>query len=136
VEKEGIVGALDLPIFPNQIFPTKLYIIIPNKQTLTPGLDTYPNPNPSLSPNPSPSSCISQEMTVHEMPVQYLTVQLVSVQEDTWQYAKCCWSRIWRSRKCLDIRFSIDLRRIESQEWSQHANWSDQLQTHPNNSTV
>jgi len=63
------------------------------------------------------------------MPVQYLKVQ-----EDTWQSKKYCWSTIWRSRKCLDIRFAIDL------EWSgvqliQKANWSDQRQTHPNNLT-
>jgi len=43
-EVEGIVGALDLLIFPNSN-PTKLYIKIPTKQMLTPGLDTYPNPN-------------------------------------------------------------------------------------------
>jgi len=75
---------LDLLIF-SKCNPTKLYILIPTKQTLTQGLDTNPNPhqtnlNPSLSPNPSPSSYISQEMTVHEIPLKYLMVQ-----EDTWQ---------------------------------------------------
>jgi len=54
-------------------------------------------------------------MTVYEMPVQYLTVQEVSVQDDTWQSTTFCWSRIWQLRKCLDIRFAIDLQGFESQ---------------------
>jgi len=44
------------------------------------------------------------------------------VQADTWQSKQFC----WRSRKCRDIRFAVDL-----QEWSstiQHANLSDQRQ--------
>jgi len=50
---------------------------------------------------------------VHEMPGQYLMVKA-----DTWQSKKFCRSKIWRSRKCLDIRFAMDLRRFESQERS------------------
>jgi len=42
-EIEGIVGALDLPIFQNSN-PTGYYILIQTKRTLTPGLDTYHNP--------------------------------------------------------------------------------------------
>jgi len=49
---------------------------------------------------------------VHEISVQYLTVQA-----DTWQCKQFCWSKIWRSRKC-HIRFAMDLRQFESQEWS------------------
>jgi len=95
---------------------TKYYNLIPTKQTLALTLTLTPtqtNPHPSLSPNPSPSFCICQGMKVHEMPVQYLTVQ-----EDTWHITQFCWSKIWRPRKSLVIRFAIDLQQFESQVWS------------------
>jgi len=67
---------------------------------------------------------------VHEMPVQYLTVHA-----DTWQCKQFCWSKIWRSRKCLDIRFAMDYSDSNLRsgvQLIQYANWSDQRQTHPN----
>jgi len=49
------------------------------------------------------------------MLVQYMTVHEVSVQEDTWQSTQFCWSRIWRSRKFIVIRFDKDLQQFKSQ---------------------
>jgi len=99
--------------------PTKLYTLIPTKQTLTPGLDPYPNP--SLSPNPSPSSFIFFE-------IQSMKCQFRKTLDKGHNFA------FSGNFVISDLPYTYG----ESNHWCvvhliQYANCSDQRQTHPNN---
>jgi len=111
--------------------PTKLYILIPTKQTLTPGLDTYPNPNQNSA-----------------------LIFLLPLKSSRKLWFKKCQSSIWRFRQTLgkvnnfaglrsgdpgsvlisDLPWTFSDSNLRSGvQLTQHANWSDQRQTYPNN---